>query len=394
MNNPICSKELCTGCGACYNICPVQCIEMKTDEEGFNYPFIELDKCIDCRKCQSVCPMINAAKFYDETEPTVYACWNKDERIRYNSSSGGVFTALAATVIDDGGVVYGAAYDSSMTVRHIGISDKKDIEKLRGSKYVQSDIGRTYSDVKVKLNEGKKVLFSGTPCQVAGLKNFIGNESYNLITCDILCKGVPSPGLFNKYVQFLNIKFKKSINNINFRDKKFGWGIAITQFKTKDGTKKYANEINNSFMYSFSKAISIRTSCQKCQYTKTSRVGDITLGDFWGIGKNKEFKHSTQNGVSFIKINSNKGSETFDTISTNVEFKKRPLDEALRGQGSALSKPIALNKKREDFFKDYNHLNYEELSKKYLQDKGIKGFVKKTIPNIWIYKIRKMVRGK
>ena len=202
MDNPICSKELCTGCGACYNICPVQCINMEADEEGFDYPFIELDKCIDCRKCQSVCPMINSAKFHDETELTVYACWNKDESVRYNSSSGGVFTALAEAIIEDDGVAYGAAYDESMIVRHIAIDNKHDVKKLRGSKYVQSDIGRTYSDIKTKLVEGKKVLFSGTPCQVAGLKNFIGEKSGNLITCDILCKGVSSPGLFNKYVNF------------------------------------------------------------------------------------------------------------------------------------------------------------------------------------------------
>lgn len=393
MNNPICAKDLCTGCGACYNICPVQCIEMKVDEEGFNYPIIEIEKCIDCRKCRDVCPMINSAKFYYETEPTVYACWNKDAYTRYNSSSGGVFTVLADNIIDDGGVVFGAAYDDFMTVRHIAIDNKNDVRKLQGSKYVQSDISRTYLDIKTILSGGKKVLFSGTPCQIAGLKNFIGYTDENLITCDILCKGVPSPGLFNKYINFMNIKSKKNINHINFREKKYGWGIAVTQFETKDGTKKYAKKVDDSFMYSFSTAISIRTSCKNCQYTKTYRVGDITLGDFWGIGQNKEFKPITKNGISFVKINSKKGSKIFDIISTNIEFEKRTLDEALKGQGSALSKPIVLNKKREAFFRDYTHLNYEELSKKYLKEKGIKGLTKKIIPDVWIYKIRKIIRG-
>jgi len=369
MENPICPKELCTGCSACYNVCPVKCIDMQIDKEGFYFPIINLENCIDCRKCENVCPILNHADFNNNNNPDVYASWHKDEKIRYESSSGGVFSALAASVIEENGIVYGAVYDSRMKVKHISINKKADIKKLRGSKYVQSYIGDTFTEIKEYLNAGKVVLFSGTPCQVAGLKNFIGTDHSNLITCDLLCKGVSSPGLFENYVNYLSRKIGGKISDVNFRDKKYGWGNTSTKIIFKDRSERYLKGIFNSFMFGFSIGLTIRNSCYHCKFTQINRVGDLTLGDFWGIYK------------------------LFFKNRANLEYHRKTLEEAVAGQGSALTKPTTINNMRKKFFENYSQVEYEQLANQYLIAKGLKGIVKKIIPNNWIYKIRRMFRN-
>lgn len=392
MHNPICSREICTGCSACYNICPVQCIEMKMNEEGFEFPLIDLEKCIDCNKCKSVCPMINSARFNIDKDPLVYASWNREKDIRYNSSSGGVFTALANSVLNEDGIVYGAAYDEHMIVRHIAVTNREDIKKLQGSKYVQSDIGNTYSDVKLKLKEGKKILFSGTPCQIAGLKNFIGYQDNNLITCDLLCHGVPSPQLFNKHIRTLEEHYESRITDYKFRDKRNGWGFNNTVVIFNNKNEKVLKDKDDTYIYGFVNCFSLRNSCYKCKYTQLERVGDITLGDFWGIGEIKKFEHSTKDGISLILVNSLKGQDFLETSVPDLVLEKRTIEE-VNYNTTKLSKPIKKPLIRDDFYKDYSLLNYEELSKKYLCDKGIKGLIKKVIPSLWIYRIRKLIRS-
>jgi coenzyme F420-reducing hydrogenase beta subunit len=392
MENPICPKELCTGCSACYNVCPVKCIDMQIDKEGFYFPIINLENCIDCRKCENVCPILNHADFNNNNNPGVYASWHKDEKIRYESSSGGVFSALAASVIEENGIVYGAVYDSRMKVKHISINKKADIKKLRGSKYVQSYIGDTFTEIKEYLNAGKVVLFSGTPCQVAGLKNFIGTDHSNLITCDLLCHGVPSPELFNKYIKYIEKKMREEVIDFKFRDKQNGWESNSRVAILKSGKSKVMKNKKDSFIYAFENFFSLRSACYSCLYTKVERVGDITLGDFWGIGEIAKFNHTKKNGISLVLVNSIKGEKLLYISRKYLFLEKRTLEEA-KYKRLKLIKPHSRPEIRKNFYKDYNMLSYEELANKYLIDKGLKGIVKKIIPNNWIYKIHRMFRN-
>ena len=297
MNYPIGLKEFCTGCSACFNICPVKCIDMKMDKEGFLFPVIKSNECTDCQKCKKVCPILSPAELNNNNNPSVYACWNKDEGIRYESSSGGAFSALAASVIEEDGVVYGAAYDNTMTVRHIAVTNNKDLYKLRGSKYVQSDLGNVFSDIKEHLNVGKKVLFSGTPCQVAGLKNFMMDKSADLITCDLFCHGVPSPGLFSKYIKYIEKKIGDKVVDYKFRSKQYGWGVTSRVVISEHGTQKVMKNKDDSFYYGFAYRLCLRNACYNCKYTKVERVGDITLGDFWELKKSPSL--SIKQGMGF-----------------------------------------------------------------------------------------------
>ncbi len=223
----ICPSHLCTGCAACSNICPNECIRMLPDNDGFLRPIINIEECIYCDRCINVCPIVNMPN-PNKAIHNVYACWNNIPSVRFHSSSGGAFSALAQQILIKGGVVFGAAYDQYMNVMHIPVSDLSKLPILRGSKYVQSNIGNSYLQIQNFLRDYKKVLFSGTPCQVAALYSYLGHKPENLFTCDLICKGVPSPELFFRYIQHLEEAFNEKITRINFRDKRYGWNNPCT----------------------------------------------------------------------------------------------------------------------------------------------------------------------
>jgi coenzyme F420-reducing hydrogenase beta subunit len=384
----ICPEEQCTGCAACFNICPVNCIQMVSDAEGFLRPEIADDECTDCGACKRVCPMLNLREPDHSATPEVYALWNKDESVRFQSASGGAFSAFAEYVLDSGGVVFGAAFDDLMQVRHIGIHQKNELEKLRSSKYVQSNIGDSYREVKKYLRMGKTVLFSGTPCQVAALTAYLGRDYQNLYKCDILCHGVPSPGLFANYLKFIEKKFQCKLSNINVRHKLKGWGLNSTVALFRDGKERVLTNYNNSFMFGFINCFSLRPSCYLCPYTNVDRYGDITMGDFWGIGEYKPFKQRTRNGISLILVNSNYGRQLFEKSFDRFCCEKRTLEEA-KYKRTKLSHPLPQPRKREQFFDDYKKLTYEELAKKHLVEKGMKGLIKKVVPREYFFYFRK-----
>lgn len=387
----ICSKDICTGCAACYNICPSRCITMVSDAEGFLHPEIDIENCTDCGACKRVCPIIHALEPNHFATPKVYACWNKDEDIRFQSASGGVFSALAQHVLDEGGIVFGAAFDENMRIKHIAVDRQEDLGKLRSSKYVQSDVGCSYIKVKEFLEQNKKVLFSGTPCQIAALYAVVGQDNRNLITCDILCKGVPSPGLFTRYVKYLETTFQSKLVNINFRHKCKGWELVSTMATFSNGRQSILTNTNNSFMFGFGKGFTIRLSCYHCLYKNIERLGDITLGDFWGIGELVPFNHNTRNGISLILVNSEKGHQFFEETSQRFCFEERTLKEATNRQ-PVLNYNIPEPKNRKQFFADYQRLEYEELAKKHLVDKGLKRLIKLVIPQTWIFYLRKLIK--
>ena len=295
--------KLCTGCGACANICPKHCISMVENKEGFLYPSVLQEKCVNCGLCEKVCPIFNALS---TTNPTaVYAATYKEDSIREKSSSGGVFYALAHNIIQQGGVVFGAVFSKDFKVEHQAIDTQEEIEKLMRSKYVQSDINDQYRLVKKHLTQGRRVLFVGSPCQVAGLQMYLQKKYENLTTVDFICHGVPSPRVWHQYLQELEKERQSKVASINFRDKSKGWGLYTLKIVFENGEILREAATENLYIRAFLQNITLRNSCFNCK-SKGCYQSDITIGDFWGI-KDIHPELYSEKGVSLILVNSQKG---------------------------------------------------------------------------------------
>lgn len=348
-------KEECTGCHGCYNVCPKKCIDMNFDEEGFLYPSVDSDKCVECGLCEKVCPIMHTVEV--ENTPVALGCYNKDEKIRMDSSSGGIFTLISELVIKSGGVVFGAEFDENYNVRHNYVDNIQDLHKFRGSKYVQSTIGNSYYNAKQFLEQGRKVLFSGTPCQIAGLKRYLQKDYDNLICQDIVCHGVPSTYVWEHYKKF--IANGRRISGVKFRDKSTGWKTYSLQIAFDDGSsyKDIGNE--NSYIKGFVKDFYLRPSCYECKYKTLHRESDITLADFWGIEAN-EPELDDNKGTSLIFINSDKGRITFEDIKKDIVFKILDIKKAITHNPSAC-KVSLYNKKRLSFYRKYKKIKFDLL---------------------------------
>ena len=276
-------KFLCCGCSSCVQRCPKQCISLKEDKEGFLYPIVDDEICIDCGLCEKVCPVLN---LYEERLPYgVYAVKHKNDEIRMASSSGGVFTLLAEQVLDEGGVVFGARFDECWEVMHDYTETREGLTAFRGSKYVQSRIGNSYKQAEKFLREGRKVMFTGTPCQIAGLKSYLRKEYDNLLAVDFVCHGVPSPKVWRIYLKEITNNHCQSIKYINFRDKRTGWKNYSVSIIYTSGTTIQTPYFENIFMKEFLSDFCLRPSCYQCVYKLGKSGADITMGDFWGIEK-------------------------------------------------------------------------------------------------------------
>lgn len=344
------NKEDCCGCYACYNICPKQCITMKIDDEGFWYPDIDKNKCINCNLCEKVCPIINPVKRAD-SKKIAYAGMNKDEQIKIKSSSGGIFSILAEYIIKNNGVVYGAGFDEDFNIKHKRILYNTDLDLLRGSKYVQSSIGDIYKQVKNDLESNMLVLFTGTPCQVEGLRSYLKKEYANLITMDFICHGVPSPLVWKKYLEEIKKSKQENIKNIYFRNKDIGW--KVFSLKIIFDEKIYSNNLNNDlFMKGFLQDVYLRPSCYSCKFKKINRISDITVADFWGI-ENILPKMDDDKGTSLIVVHSEKGKQLFDKLSEKMILNEVDLNEAIKYNPSMISS-VKYNEKRNSFFAELN----------------------------------------
>lgn len=277
----ITDKPQCCGCNACVQACPKQCIQMYEDDEGFLYPRVDTTRCIDCGKCEKVCPVINQAA--PQRPLKVYAAIHPDEAVRHQSSSGGIFTLLAEQTIKDGGVVFGARFDDEWQVVHDYTDTLAGLSAFRGSKYVQSRIGNTYRQAEDFLKQGRKVLFTGTPCQIAGLKRYLHKEYDNLLAVEVICHGAPSPLIWKKHLQ--EVSQGERITNINFRDKVSGWKTYSITVQGNQGNIHQTPYPKDSFMRGFLSDIYLRPSCYACPAKSGKSGADITLGDFWGIDK-------------------------------------------------------------------------------------------------------------
>jgi len=363
----ICDKEKCCGCHACFNACPKNAITMKVDNKGFRYPTIDQKKCINCGICKKACPII-CNKEEKSKEIAAYACYNKNSSERFNSSSGGIFILLAKEIIAKDGVVFGATFDKDFNVNHSYIDTERELEKFMGSKYTQSLIGDSYRKVKEFLDLGRYVLFTGTPCQIEGLKAYLKKDYDRLYTQDIICHGVPSPKAWNNYLEYQKKKYGKTIKSISFRNKDNGWSKfqMNISFDTKSYSKNHANDI---YMKAFLGNICLRDSCYNCLFKKKYRESDITLGDYWGIG-NIHPEFNDDKGTSIVVINSKKGKELFDNIKNKIEYIETNLDEAIK-YNSAMIKPVNHNKNEEAFINDIDKLEFDLLINKYIPKPSI-----------------------
>lgn len=357
----IISKNKCTGCTSCMNICPKKAISMGIGKDGFKYPVINQEKCIDCGLCKKACPVLNTKE--NKSINKCYVAYNKDKNSRKNkSSSGGIFELIAKEVLKDKGIVIGAAFDKYNNLNHVWIESINELEKLKGSKYLQSNLNDIFSFIKDNI-KNKKVLFVGTPCQVAGLKSFLKKEQDNLICIDLICHGVPSPKLFKKYVKELENKYNYKVIDYNFRDKKTGWDTYSNTITLSN--KKQISELQkeNNFMKLFLSDVALRESCYNCNFKLGNKYSDITLGDFWGV-KNYYPKMYNKLGVSAIIINSEVGKNLFKRIEDDIEYLDCDLTEIVKGNPS-IKNPCKKPAKRDRFFDDVEQISIEKLVKKY-----------------------------
>ena len=343
----------CTGCTACKNICPKNAIKMEINHEGFLYPKVDEKKCINCGLCSKTCPVNNDYKI--EYKQNFYAMWSLDDNVRLSSSSGGVFTEIAKYVLSFGGKVYGASFDDNFKLKHIAIEKMDDIHKLTGSKYLQSDLNNVFKKVKDDLNNNSCVLFVGTPCQVAGLKKYLKKDFSNLYTCDLICHGVPSPLVFNNY---LNTKTNISkISSVNFRDKNKGWKKFSITIKLDNNTKITEVYSDNIYMKGFLNNLYLRQSCYNCKFASLDRFSDITLGDFWNY-KAIMNKEDDDKGISLVITNSRVGDNIVNSFKDKVHLEKVTKENAL-ATNLCLKQGVSYNKKRDLFFRKYNKSNHD-----------------------------------
>ena len=356
-------KKNCCGCSACASVCPCNAIAMNSDDEGFLYPVVDETVCIGCNKCVQSCPVINSSE-KDGEKPSAYWAINADEKVRAESSSGGVFSVLAENTIKSGGIVFGAAMsDNCRSVRHISVDSIDDLYKLRGSKYVQSDISDSYIFVKKYLDNGKTVLFSGTPCQIEGLLGFLGKNYDNLICVDLICHGVPSPKVWGKYVKFVEKKTTSETESVSFRSKRYGWHKYSLLFSFKDKTEKINILPDDLFMKSFLSDICLRPSCYSCKFKKMSRKSDITLADFWGVERLIP-EIDDDKGVSLVIVHSLKGENLFGTVGPCMKSGITDLDTAI-GYNTSMIRSVKPHRKRKMFFEKLDVMDFPELVNKY-----------------------------
>lgn len=362
---------ICCGCTACYAICPKGAITMQEDSEGFKYPAIDKSKCIDCGLCSKVCLLDkNSDKVITSIES--FACTAKDENFAKQSSSGGVLPLLTNMFAEQQAVIYGAAFDNNWKVKHIRVNDIDELKKLYTSKYVQSDMGDSFKQVKHDLDIGKEVLFAGTPCQVAGLKSYLSKEYNNLTTVDFICHGVPSPLVWQRYIIAMEKKLNNKITEISFRDKKDGWKNYYFKLSTANGDVFYEKHDENIYMKGFLKDLYLRPSCYDCKFKTLHRASDITLADFWGIEKIIP-EINVEKGVSLCWASSEKGDTILDKALKQTIYEQVDLNEAIKHNPSAITS-VKRHKNRNKFFEDISKSDIDIISliEKYYDNRSLR----------------------
>nr|WP_325300666.1 polysaccharide pyruvyl transferase family protein [uncultured Oscillibacter sp.] len=351
-------RACCTGCSACAAVCPKDAITLARDKEGFAFPAVDLGKCVRCGLCTKTCPMLRQRE--KKPLPAAFAAWNKEADVRRDSTSGGAFSALADYVLEGGGVVFGAALDGRQHLRHTACFRKEDLWRLRGAKYVQSDLEGVFREVK-KCLETRQVLFSGTPCQVDGLYRFLGCRPEDLTTCDLVCHGVPSPGVWEDMARYIEKKRGRELQTVRFRNKVEGWQNSHFTAVYDDGTVDTHPLFETEYGRAFGRALFLRPCCYRCPYACMNRTGDFTLGDLWGL-RPDELPEQQQKGVSLLLVNTPHGSYVFDQLP--LARQPFPVERAIAGN-PRLASPTAQPPERAAFFAAYALDPFDQVARKF-----------------------------
>lgn len=359
-------KEDCCGCNACGDVCPKEAITYNTDEEGFWYPVVSDEKCVECGLCEKVCPMrqVDSVREGNTQEPYCYVAEHKSLDVIFSSTSGGMFSALAETMYSQGGYVGGAIHNDDFSASEYISNNKEDLKFLRRSKDLQSNSENLYKKIKKLLDKGEKVLICGVPCQIAALKSYIGDSYENLITIDLICLGVNSPKVWRKYLDYIESINKSKIIWTENKSKEYGWNKLTQKFVFENGKEFFDTRDTSDFIKGFIKLhLYCRPSCYECRFKGFPRIGDITIGDFWGIEKH-DSSYKSNMGTSVLLVNSSKGKIFFEKAQRRMNCKQVPLEWAMGGN-PALTKPLAkIDCSREDFFKSLDKMPFDQAIKK------------------------------
>jgi len=391
MDNISIIKEKCCGCRGCGSICTKDAISFEDNDEGFFYPVIDEEKCVNCGLCLRVCPIATRCDGADDG--TAFAAWNKNEEVLKESSSGGLFSAFAEMIIKDRGCVCGCAYDDELVPHHIIVDTIDDLKKLRGSKYVESDITGIYQQVEERLKT-QKVLFVGVPCQVAGLKNYIKAPKNNLLTIDIICHGVPSRKMFREYLNWEEKKRDAKITAFDFRSKKkHSWSLTYCMNYEKNGKLLCEEKMASFSPYyaGFLASQAYRNSCYECLYANDNRVGDITLGDFWGVDRTYPELFNDE-GVSCVLVNTEKGQKVLESINDGLHLKKVDRKAVVENNGQ-LHHPSKKPSGRDEVYKELNESGFAGVAQKFMVANYSKAdIIKNQIPQKIRNKIKRLIR--
>lgn len=355
----LCDPQLCNGCSACAQICPHNCISMEPDPEGFLQPRVNEDSCVDCQLCTNTCPVLNLPAF-SKNMTGCYAAINKSDPEREKASSGGIFLLLARWILERGGVVFGAAFNKDFTVSHQYAESEEAVYAFCGSKYVQSRIGDSYRKVREFLVEGRYVLFTGTPCQVLGLYQYLGGTRERLLTADIICHGVPSPEVWKQYVNIRAEQDNGGIlpEQIRFRAKETGWSSFSVQFIYSDKIYSKRN-FEDTYMHGFLNNLYLRPSCYNCIAKGIDRISDFTLADFWGVQRIQPDMYDNR-GTSLVLLHTDKAVDVWNVISTSIRAVSVEAETAVNANSAAICS-VKMHSRRAEFFRRYQSEDFEKL---------------------------------
>lgn len=373
-------KECC-GCKMCGDLCPVGAIRFTTDREGFWYPRVDDDKCVQCGLCVKKCPVINVTVNPDAFMPDVYCAWIKDEDIRIKSTSGGVYSALALRMLDDGGYIAGCVFsDDWKSAKHIVGNTRADLEKIFRSKYFQSDTAGIFRSVKELLDNGEQVLFCGTPCQNAALREYLGREFDGLVQCDFICRGVNSPEAHRANVRELEKRYGSEVEFFNFKNKSAGWTSLGLLVRFKNGKQDFTDRNTSAWTKGYvSYNLYMRPSCEHCRFKKLPRVSDFSIGDFWGLQSTPE---NMRKGMSLVMVNTEKGRRYYERVLPYLYSEPQPLETALAGNGCILNCPQYPPQKRDAFFRHMDTEDFSKLVARLSRGQELKSFIRECLSKV------------
>lgn len=396
-NISILKKDVCTGCGACEQKCPVKAITLEADEEGFMFPALNTEICLNCGLCLKCCPCyaMNVQKLFHREKQDINAAYSNDLAVLLDSASGGLGYSLSKLVVQEGGVVYGCAWKGKADLRaiHIRVDKEDELKRLCQSKYVQSACANTYKQVLQDLIQGRLVLYIGTPCQIAGLRSFLSRDYINLLTVDLICHGVPSPKIFSEYIKYLEKKEKKKIVEFNFRAKKKSGYRSYISYQTAAGMKRYLFLGFDPYFTGFVKGWLDRRSCFSCIFARAERVGDITIGDFWGFEKiYKDQYDKLKYGVSVCLFNTKKGLGFKEKLCCSVVFVPSKLEYAQKQNPALCHSSNIYPLERDLIYKELDYSGFDYLARTLLKPKSnvlywlipasVKNYLKKLKNNL------------